>query len=343
MKKILTLFIVLFTLNWAIAQPELTFEKHGLQTGIAMETVNVEGNIDVSISGENVVWDFSNLNLNYNKNGVEKVINVDPQGNVSVMGKSDALFSFKCTPNGNFWTGYSNTCYDLIFDKPVQKVKYPFQYGTTIEGFAHANITAAVDQSPTNQSIEGNYSSTVDGYGTIILPNGVKIDNVLRVKTFFNYGYIHTGTQMFRISEIKYLWYAQEFRCPVFVALSQNIEHASESFEGFLNTETNGFVQDKPEVPMVKLTTAQVTEKPLTYTIYPNPTNGDLQLSYKLDKAAHIKIDLFTSYGQKVGELVNQYQIEGSYTVNYKLHMIGNYMLSISADNYNVVEQIVRK
>jgi hypothetical protein len=49
--------------------------------------------------------------------------------------------------------------------------------------------------------------------------------------------------------------------------------------------------------------------------VYPNPFNPNTSISYTLDKAAPVKIEIFNLRGQKVKELINEFMHTGSYTV----------------------------
>ena len=54
-----------------------------------------------------------------------------------------------------------------------------------------------------------------------------------------------------------------------------------------------------------------------TLTIFPNPFNPTTQVSYSLLEENYARLNIYNISGQKIAELVNQYQNAGEYKVSF--------------------------
>ena len=62
----------------------------------------------------------------------------------------------------------------------------------------------------------------------------------------------------------------------------------------------------------------EISDVLLNIKNYPNPFNSETNFSYSLNKSGLVNIVVLNILGQKVDNLINQYQKAGSYSVNYK-------------------------
>lgn len=80
---------------------------------------------------------------------------------------------------------------------------------------------------------------------------------------------------------------------------------------------------------------------------YPNPFNPSTKFSYNLNSDGNVKLQIFNCLGEVVDELVNEYQNQGSYEVNWNLSSLGRrvissgiYLAKLSLNNYSKVIKI---
>jgi hypothetical protein len=65
----------------------------------------------------------------------------------------------------------------------------------------------------------------------------------------------------------------------------------------------------------------EINKKNITeLTIFPNPFNPSTQVSYSLPKENYVRLNIYNISGQKIIELVNQFQYSGEYIVNFDGH-----------------------
>jgi flagellar hook assembly protein FlgD len=74
---------------------------------------------------------------------------------------------------------------------------------------------------------------------------------------------------------------------------------------------------------------------------YPNPFSNKTTIPYRLNKATHVKLSIFSFPGQKVASLVDEKQSAGHYTVEWSgTDYSGNpllegiYLCSLVTDNH---------
>ena len=81
----------------------------------------------------------------------------------------------------------------------------------------------------------------------------------------------------------------------------------------------------------------------ISVDIHPNPFNITTNISYVTSSASHNKLQIYNSLGEKVAELVNEFQSPGSYKLNWKAdhQSSGIYFCILEADNYFVVEKLL--
>ncbi|MDR3327071.1 MAG: hypothetical protein LBT04_02900, partial [Prevotellaceae bacterium] len=220
MKKKFTFMVALATSVgvWAQPQTQVTYATHGLTAGDIHQTYSVTY-CEPLVEGANVVWDYSAATLN---GGVfsEALANGTDDKNVVVTNPDGTLFTFNVTSTGNEYYGYAHGNYSVAYDQPMLKTRFPQDYLDQFSGEFSGRITFG---NSTVFPVEGTYSTTVDAYGTIILPNGKVFNDVLRVKTTERYtehyhGYNHEADM------VKYLWYTSALRYPIFVTHIYNTQ-----------------------------------------------------------------------------------------------------------------------
>ncbi len=92
-------------------------------------------------------------------------------------------------------------------------------------------------------------------------------------------------------------------------------------------------------MPLIDNTTsvgAPLAEIPNEFTLsqnYPNPFNPSTTIEYSLPEAAHVKLEILNSLGQRVALLMNEHKVKGRYqlTWNANGHGSGTYFYRIRA------------
>jgi len=295
----------------AQAQISLTCENHGLMAGDKHHFKLAKNNVDVGPAGAKQVWDFSNLEVNGDLTSFMLDAKETP--------KSDALPEANTVIeefNNKFYFNVNEGIIEqqgfvgcggrvLHYDKPFVKMIYPFTYGDIYDGeFSGQYINK---DGKKGAKISGWYSLEADGYGTLLLPGDVKINNVLRLKTTrgrsFNNGTEESVTTTYR-------WYAEDVRYPLLSIIQK------QNGDDTKNIRTAYYANAESSKEKEKEGKSLISSGSLTMRYYPNPFKDELKIDYKLDADSKVKIELYNNSGQKATELVNSNQQKGFYSLN---------------------------
>jgi hypothetical protein len=81
-----------------------------------------------------------------------------------------------------------------------------------------------------------------------------------------------------------------------------------------------------------------------TYTVYPNPTDEFINITYLTDRRMSLSIELVNLFGQKIRTLLSkQNQQAGTYTLQIPVSdfSTGTYFLTVSSGNKTKTEKII--
>jgi len=347
MKKIFFSTLLLAPLA-LLAQPTLTYRTHGLRAGEnnVMQPVQY---VEAGSPGAMQIWDFSTLSP-LSEGRVETIAQGD-NGKLLVTSADGSRFTYACNEQANVYEAYETAGRMVRYSQPVTKIRYPFTYGDVLSGSFSANCFYGADYS-LGGNMAGNFSSEADAYGVLLLPNHVTLYNVLRVKT--RESYVEELCSNTQIELVKYLWYAPEYRYPVFV--TWNITYTYENGqtatldESFCTTATLAS-STQPDITVTsdadKDELEKVTVTPdVTYTVYPNPYNTYFHLTYTLEKETLVDIALFSSSGQYITHLVKSRRQNGVQHITYNPHaadMAGFYFLRMTFDEKVYVQSLIKE
>ncbi|MGL4956821.1 MAG: T9SS type A sorting domain-containing protein [Bacteroidales bacterium] len=333
-RLLLFAFLTLFGEISLFAQPALTFEKHALRSNDIHQTQKVT-NVDHGLSGANIDWDFSNIKMIgdvYQESLAEK------QARIFVTNpKSTAEFQFDVTPYGNDYYGVKTDRYNIVYDNPILKTRYPFRFLDEHDG----EYSGKIIQGNSTTLFDGSFSSIVDGYGTLKLPNNIVLDNVLRVKT------VEERTEFYcqahHYEEVKYVWYSQDFRYPVFI---QTI--STSTLNNTPKQTVNSYVNVDALVPVK---TSQYVNTPflepsvdVEYRVYPNPVETTININYILPFEAKVSVAIYSVANVCERKLVDgQQQVAGTYSYTYAPRYPGIYFIRFAFGNKVYTEKIVKK
>ncbi|MDR3132793.1 MAG: T9SS type A sorting domain-containing protein [Prevotellaceae bacterium] len=343
---------ILLTSSVAFAQPVITYHTHGLKAGENNSMRQVQY-VEPGAAGAMQVWDYSHLSpLN---EGRTETVAQGENSTVKVTNVDGGVFTYACNEEANVYESYIGPGRMVRFEQPIVKIRYPFTFGTTLTGSFSARCFYGADHE-LGGNMAGNYSSEADAYGVLLLPDNVKLYNVLRVKT--KESYVEELCNNTQVELVKYLWYAPEYRYPVFV--TWNITYTPDNGtpstvnESFYTTAT---LASTPAIatPDIAITAEEVTEKQIantivapevTYSIFPNPYNSYFHLTYTLEKETLVDIALFSTSGQYIKHLVKNTRQQGPQHLTYNPHssdLAGFYLLRMTFDDKVYVQPLVKE
>ena len=328
MKRFFTFLLIAFGATPLLySQVTMTRASHGFFGGQNHECQAVKYQ-SPGESGKNCVWDFSKATtLDETKSTADLTEENTVLGVVQASRSDGCDFFFKTTENANEYWGYKVGKTSFQLTEPIVKTKYPQTYGTQFSGKYAGAIT--VEGSTYTCPVEGTYSTYADGIGTILLPNGVSL-SALRVKT---------TEENPTFERVKYLWYAQTVRLPLFVT----VEDYSIAPDGtkkqliaqsFLNLQAKNPAVNQPQTDL------------FTYQVFPNPFRNEVQLTYSLPEKALVTIALYSSDGTKLTTLVSNQLQSGTQTVSRNVskyvQLPGVYLLKITVGDKTYNEKLVK-
>ena len=341
MKKITT-YLIFLSLGISLHAQKaivLEFEKQAIKSE-SNNVMQLCKYVDPGASGENITWNFSNIEATSEFTGYVKssyhssYSQLFPQANTDLE-EFNNHFYFNVANNRIEQYGYSSLDNTIVttFDKPFVKMIYPFTmgdsyYGTFSGNYKSGNLTG---------EISGNYEVTGDGYGTLILPGNYVVENTLRVKTLKTYSQIIPGVnQSYEI--VTYRWYCEWYRYPLLV-LTQIKSTANESTSLIYQAAYNNKATKPVENPTPDLASDKLFE------LYPNPTDQIVNINYVVPEDGNVKIEIYDISGIKIKTLLNQEMLAGSYTlqpnfINEGL-IKGTYFVKVTINKESETQQVV--
>ena len=328
MKRFFTFLLIVFgAIPLLLSQVTMTRASHGFFSGQNHECQVVQYQSPGEF-GKNCVWDFSKAIL---LEKTESVSNLSDEiygpGTIKADRNDGCEFFFNITESVNEYWGYKagNTRYQLT--EPIVKTKYPQTYNTQFSGKFTGSIS--VEGSNYVSQVEGTYSTHADGIGTIILPGDVSMP-ALRVRT----------TEVYRgLERVKYLWYAQNVRLPLFVTL-EDYSIAADGTKKLASTVS--YLNLKVKNPVV----AKPLEDKFSYQVYPNPFKDNIQLNYSFPEKTLVTVELFASDGAKLVTLVSNQEQSGVQTISQDVSKYtqqpGVYLLRITVGDKTYTEKLVK-
>lgn len=337
MKKLYLLLFVLGSLQVVFSQPPiLTYETHGLLPGVNNPMTYCEYT-NPGPSGENVIWNFSNelkivkdfvgsLNTNYFKSaGTTADIKLEEFGN---------SFYFKHENDGLYQVGYESqdkrTRVD--YDVPFKRIAYPMSYGqsytTTFSGKQLFDGNKVCD-------LSGSAVIAADAYGTLTLPNNKTYSDVLRIKTEKTYTNAFENSSQNKVVITTYRWYNSAHRYPLLVLIEiKSISGTNESISYQAAYNSNA--------PQLKVGQNFILSE--NVSVFPNPSEGDLNVQIYSPKNDIGKIVIYDLTGKKVIEKNDVEVVSGmnTYILSNDIENLkpASYVVQISIDSQVVNREI---
>jgi hypothetical protein len=172
-----------------------------------------------------------------------------------------------------------------VYSNKKKLLKFPFTYLDGFTDLYEGTWSDIVGQTTTR---EGSIVVEVDAYGTLILPYGT-VSDVIRVKsvdTYTDSTYFLSSSTVLETVVTNYKWYKEGIRVPI-LEISSGI--------------INGAAQYDPHTTLISQSVAldlNLIDNPQEVFLYPNPTNGLININNIPQDAQELKI--YNALGQMV-------------------------------------------
>ncbi len=357
------------------------FSQHTLQSNLNIfrpEDVIIKQQVsykDPGRSGENVLWDFSQLET------------VDEEYDLAYFNQGDSLtvgiehhtkYYYSLSNDSLLLWGFENPTTILKNTQPELLMKFPVHYKDRVQTYYHGTgrycDRLSLDAMGTTETV-------ADAYGMMILPDKDTLKHVIRTHTFkriaedtqsLTYSLLppppvpvlssdsidyrlQTDTVVLELETCR--WYVEGYRYPVFETVkSREIIHgeAKDFFcTAFFYPPQEHYYLDEDEENLAILEALQKEEENsanrwegLTYNCYPNPVVTTLDVEMYLPKTANnIRVQLSDRQGRMLTEENWGAKPEGIFTgqVYMEPYPRGEYILNISLDGYKVSEILMKR
>lgn len=321
MKKIyLSILITLFSLQVMNAQLTLTKAANEPVVGDTNKAYLVDtGSVNIktvnAITGNNALWDFSNLTVVNNSitstiyTSTTSASSATNYPGCNIVQSGSSFLKSVSTPSiqtellGTSFIGAS-----LNFTNTAIVAKFPFAYSNNYTDPYSGTVTFT-----SNGTFSGNVTVNADGSGTLNLPNGQVFTNVLRVKTTQTTtanGVIYVGLFPIPIT-IKitnYDYYHSTQKYPIF-----NVNYTSIAILGPTVTAS---VRANTKSTIVGLKESSLENN--NFKVFPNPATDYFTVNLSNLKNENGNISIYNVMGQlvKTINLGNETTIEKNISIS---------------------------
>jgi hypothetical protein len=338
MKKFyLSVLSVLVLASSGLTQTKLSSEFHSFRLNDEHYFI-ISEDAEQGPAGYGETWDFSGLKKKgemtshmlpaYNVKKADRA----PEANL-VLEEYDTHFFFKANKNTmkQYATALGNGTF-IRYNEPFVKLRYPFEYGESYEGDYSGKLITSKGKA---RKFNGNYSVEVDGYGSLILPGDIRLNDVLRLKTVKRKKYENTNYTSVTIS---YKWYCKEVNYPLLTVIRSGTEEKTKPTKVAYYGDAASINQKEES----QKKTADKSLDQMNVNIYPNPFSQNFTIDYAVKERSDVRVTLFDNSGKKVKETLFEDQAPGSYSRMIKAgdkHLSGG-MYYI---NLQIGDQVIRK
>lgn len=284
-----------------------------------LDTSGVGGSLPIGITGNNCTWDFTGLStmtlayLSYiTPSASPNYTNYTGCNIVQKDGTSYTYMMSSNTPNQQVEIiGITLPLGTLNFSDPAILIRYPVSYGTSISDPVAGAFTSTI----TNGTASGSMTIDADGLGTLKLPMGVTLNNVLRVKNVLDLS-LSAGLFSSKVKQYYYSYFSPTSKFPV---LTINYSWVKLNFSGTptINPVVDGNMSFFTAIPEIKL------NEDFLVSVHPNPATNELNIEASaIGNFSHM--ELMNAQGQLVfaGPVTEHINVEhlarGFYMVTFR-------------------------
>jgi len=298
-------------------------------------------------SGPDQVWDFSGVLTGANEfyeafclpsATPPAYANQYPESNLATVNNNapPIYHYYETTDSAWLLHGYIYPGFKIKYLQPNCRLTYPLSYGTVKTVSYHGIITVP----GATGTQDGSRSFTVDGYGTLILPEGTWT-NAMRVITTdtisdtirVNGTVIQTSTTVI----INYQWFAEEIKLSLF-SINYVSANASPAVK-YVHLSSKSIqvgIEPHPEAPETGFR---------LFPCHPNPCNEKTEIGYFIPRKYHVRIILTDFSGKKVSVLIDEVKEEGyhRFFIDLKVFSPGVYLYSLTTPSGNIGQKLIKQ
>lgn len=287
---------------------------------IADEQIYIQSDAtNTGTSGSNQVWNFSHLrdmgqlkSYLHPQNQREWAL-IFPRANM-ILEENNLIVFIKADKSTLTEYGYITGGRRVVYDQPVVRFPFPFEYGSTING-----LYSGTRYANQKRAIAGKYTTEADGLGTLMLPGGRIYDNVVRVR----FSKKLDGNLS---EEVTYRWYHAKNdpvrRNPLLTIFTQEEEDLIEiTGSAYLSDEsTISFSEvDKSDVIYNHLNENNpILNQIYEYSVQPNPFSETASIRFSLPKDGNVLIQAFDNTGRLLVTLLNEFRSAGKHEIKFE-------------------------
>jgi len=304
-------------------------------------TVDYAGTI-----GTGITWDYSNL---VGISGQTRNIGViDATTSANSADFSTSTFAFEVENSvTSFYnsTSSSKKSQGFIFDEPtlglvVAKfdtddeivITYPFAYGNTSIDSYSGSVDYSLNGNPTTSNLTGVAHATIDGVGTLNLPQSVSLANVIRYKIIDTSLMLNVPI----LGDIEIIRRQFEYydlangNLPVLTLTKMTLQSPGSSSP---ISEQQLVLSQYSPVLWLGLNDQSSFE----FEVFPNPTKGEYAIKGEFSNDAKATVL------DQSGRIVAQFSVSNGMSVDISDYENGMYFLQITDNNLSTVKTIVKK
>ena len=251
-------------------------------------------------AGENITWDFTSLVPNSEQEYEDYIYGflnpaTTPYGNLFPAAQLSAVqwdtgyvyyvHDENMIETIGFAINVNNSDFTATYTNYETNLLFPFSYGQSWDD----DLAYAQSGMGFTDTVTGNKTFEVDGYGTLKLPDNKTYNNVLRIK---DYKIIYLSGGLFTIQYQYYRWYSPEYKLWLLEI-------------GYDNNDNNGWVNigvyyaDNPLPLGIK-----ANNEKLRCNISPNPAKGHISIRIPENSSSINTVEIFDQFSRLVKTVV---------------------------------------
>lgn len=226
---------------------------------------------------------------------------------------------------------------------PEITMKFPFNYADTYFDNYSGSFSIVYQGFPVSTDGNGNVTVNADAWGTLLLPSGVSIDSVIRIK--FTEYLITDPIVIPLLTTI-----------PSITANGVNINYYKPSLSKYplLSILNGSYTQNGDVIESSNIIISQYPLDPITgvneintaaaLNIFPNPSiAGKSNITINLTKTAKVRLEVFNSLGQNIAKILNKTLPQGRNNVSLNTSNMskGIYFVNLIIDEKLSTEKLV--
>jgi len=360
MKKLCTLVCCCLLLsNFSQAQTPILTDAGNLEPGNSMNihTVDIADGetLNQGPSGADIIWDFSDVAVGTSQAASTLVPGQTPHGDefpdadVAVYFQNEGglqtssasvAYMYYSTENSFISTdGIANTVGVVInYSDPKEHLLYPFTYGSAT---GPDDFSAVFDVSGTAVSEIGTVSASADGYGTLLLPEGLSYEGVLRLRITENYEQSADGFVFATIQTETYAWYHPCFSFPLLTVSTEVVN------PGSVNPVTGQYAFfTQVEGSIAACMSVGISDAgDFSLSTYPNPIVNIANINYQIDRYSDVQLNVFNSVGQLVYNKQNAAQTAGNHStqIDFNNYSTGMYIIELIVNDQRDIHKVIKQ